>query len=357
MDFSTKKILYVALTNGAGGAEQILLMSARVTGGDLMFLKRVSSSKLLLKDGDPPIHYLSNRSIFLGFIFLLKELLKYRKDYIIISSHPYLNAYLGILKRMKFLRSKIVTRECTSVFLRFRGVKRLSYKILYMLGYPAIDMLVCQTDDMKAQLLNNLAFLTEDKVKVFHNPVDQAFLKVNSTGEVDDSDLDTRFICSAGRLIPIKGFDVLIKAFAGITDRHADVKLLILGEGPDREKLEGLITSLQLDEKVVLKGFVSNPFPYFKQAAVCVVSSIQEGFPNVLLQMMTLNHSVVSTLCAGGIDSFKSITQVNPNDVKGLSEALEERLISDDSETNENIKYIVDRSPENFSRLIFTSLI
>ena len=356
IDSSSEKILYISLTNGAGGAEQILLMSARVTRGDLLFLKQVRTSGLLVNDTDPPIRYLNSRSIFMGFIVLLKELLKYRKDYIIISSHPYLNAYLGILKRVGFLRSKLVTRECTSVFLRFKGFKRLSYKILYTLGYPAIDLFICQTNEMKAQLLNNLSFLTDQKVKVFHNPVDQRLLKLNSMARVDDPILDEKFICSAGRLIPLKGYDILIKAFEAIAAKHTDIKLLILGEGPERERLEELVKSLQLDGKVILKGFVSNPFPYFKQAAICVVSSIQEGFPNVLLQMMTLNESVVSTLCADGIDAFKSVVQVKPNDIMSLSKALEERLTFNKTEKNENLQYISDRSPENFSRLILSNV-
>ena len=344
------KVVYISLTNGAGGAEQILQMSARVTHSKVVFLKQTTLSPLAFNTDSDDITFLSKRSISLGFIYLIKELFKYRKGYTIISSHPYLNAFLGTLKRIGFLRSKLASRESTPVFLRFSGVKRLSYELVYKLGYPATDLLICQTDEMRAQLIENLSFLKKRRVIVLRNPIDIEQVQLNSSVQLDDHVLNDRFICSAGRLIPIKGFDVLIQAFSKIAQRFEGIKLVILGEGPERANLERLIINLGLRDRVLLTGFVNNPFPYFKKAEVCVVSSIREGFPNVLLQMMALNQSVISTLCADGIEQFKSVSLVKVNDADELNEAIQEALKNPkiEQQVNQNLEYLADRTPGAF---------
>jgi glycosyltransferase involved in cell wall biosynthesis len=357
MVIDKSKIVYISLTNGAGGAEQILQMSARVTQSKLVFLRQTGSSPLAFSSDCDDITFLSKHSISLGFIHLLKELVKYRKGYIIISSHPYLNAFLGILKRIGFLKSKLASRESTPVFLRFSGFKRLSYKLVYQLGYPAMDLLICQTDEMKAQLIDNLSFLNRRKVIVLRNPIDIEQVYSKSNEELDDPLLKDRFVCSAGRLIPIKGFDILIRAFSSITHLHEGIKLVILGEGAERANLQTLINSLGLQNKVVLRGFVNNPYPYFKNAEVCVVSSIREGFPNVLLQMMTLNNKVISSLCADGIEAFGSISLVKVNDVNQLEEALHRELKDPQkTENNKNLKYVLDRTPSSFINQIIEAV-
>ncbi|NEU08810.1 glycosyltransferase [Flavihumibacter sp. R14] len=351
------KILYISLTNGAGGAEQILLMAAKVTNSSLLFLSRASSSALNINGTHQKITFLSNKSILWGFILLFKELGQYRKGYIIISSHSYLNAFLGFLKRIGYLESTLIARESTSVFLRFSGLKRLSYKLAYYLGYPSINLSICQTLEMKEQLLFNLPFLTDKSVIVQENPVDVHSILKKAEVAVADDIFEGKYICSAGRLIAIKGFDLLIKSFSELSGKYPDLKLLILGEGEEKERLQKLINDLDLKQKVILKGFVDNPFPYFKRAEVCVVSSIREGFPNVLLQMMALNSSVVSSLCAGGIEAFDSVRKVKVNDINGLTNAIALELeLNRHKNNNQNLAALYHRTPENFIGSILDSI-
>ena len=357
MNSKQKNMLYVSLTNSAGGAEQILMMAAKINNGPILFLKEQKNSALIINDNQC-IKFLSKKSILAGFFLLIKELIPYRKNYVIMSSHPYLNAYLGILKRVGFIKSILVTRESTSVFLRFSGLKRLSYKIVYWLGYPAIDLLVCQTDGMRKQLMENSQYLISKRVVVLENPVDVEDVMKKAGEASDDPMLLDAYICSAGRLISLKAFDVLIKAFKPISKQCPDLKLLILGEGEKRGDLVQLIEKLALQDKVILKGFVSNPFRYFKNARVCVVSSIREGFPNVLLQMMALNERVVSTLCADGIQDFHSISKAKVNDVDSLTSAiLYELSVDRETKVYRNKRFIAHRTPENFMKLILEKII
>ena len=106
-------------------------------------------------------------------------------------------------------------------------------------------------------------------------------------------------ILGAGRLTEQKDFPTLIRAFALVRKKHP-ARLMILGEGEERSKLETLVQELGLEKEVSLPGFVDNPYKYMKRAAVFVLSSRWEGFPNVLVEAMALGTPVVSTDCPNG---------------------------------------------------------
>jgi glycosyltransferase involved in cell wall biosynthesis len=351
------KLVFISLTNGAGGAEQVLHMISQLNQSPFLFLKKENKSSLKIDDEGQNIKYLNNKSIFLGFLTLLRELYRYRKRYTIISSHSYLNAYLGFLKRIGYLKSNLVVRESTSIFNRYKGIKRFTYRLAYKIGYPAVSLIVCQTNEMREQLIKSNHFLPAERVIVLDNPIDVSLVTEKSNSQIDDPILSTDYICTAGRLMPIKGFEGLIKAFKIISDKYNSLNLIILGEGNDRQSLTELLNNLGLTERVILKGFVDNPFPYFKKAKLCVVSSIKEGFPNVLLQMMALNNSVVSTLCADGIKEIESIHTVPVNDIEKLAFALDFELAGKGKSAVEyNFSFFRERNPQTFLNSILTKI-
>ena len=311
-------LVVVSLSDRAGGSEQFLKMIADTSSSPIIYLQK-GTEQCLVQDAQINVKFLSNGSLGWGFLLLIKELFKYRKGYVILSSAVYLNAWLGILKRIGYLRSGLIARESTSIYLRFKGIKKATYQLAYRLGYPATRLIICQTDVMRAQFLKHNNFIAENKVITLPNPINLGSVLTKAQ---DDVCIEGDFICAAGRLMPIKGFSVLINAFKALSTDHINLKLIILGEGPERNELIELINKLKLQDRVILKGFVSNPYPYFKKAKLCVVSSIEEGFPNVLLQMIALNTAVVSTLCAGGIEDIPDIVKVKPNDKDALYKGM-----------------------------------
>ena len=106
-------------------------------------------------------------------------------------------------------------------------------------------------------------------------------------------------ILGVGRLDLLKDFPTLVRAFA-VVRSNRKCRLVILGEGPDRGKLEQLILRLGLEHDAYLPGFVSNPFPWMRHAKVFVSSSLTEGCPNALMQALACRTPVVSTDCVGG---------------------------------------------------------
>ncbi len=124
-------------------------------------------------------------------------------------------------------------------------------------------------------------------------------------------------------------FGTLIEAFAEVRKQRA-ARLLILGEGVEREKLERLVKSLGLQDDVLMPGYVENPFPYLKRARVFVLSSVYEGMPNVLLQAMAFGTPVVATDCDGGAkDAVSSLDLgrlVRTSDSHAMAAAIIESL-------------------------------
>ena len=356
MKLEPSKQLFVSISDIANGAEQVMLMSAMSCKAPILFLKKEKQHHLSMPKEQVTI-YASQKHILLGLLILPFKLLPYRKNYTIMSTHPYVNAYLGLLKRIKFLNSKLVVRECSSIFTRYKGIKRFSYSAVYRMGYPGVNLVICQTDQMKNDFIHHNHFFPERKIMVSGNPINHMALINASTSNINNILDYGNYICAAGRLIPEKGFDTLIYAFKLVKKLKPELNLLILGEGPERNKLTNLINELQLKDSVILMGWVENPMPYFKHAKACIMSSVKEGFPNVLLQMMVLNTNVISTRCAGGISEIPGILTVPINNPQALSLAIAAVLNKNTVDAPlQKAEYLKKRSPKAFLESIFDAL-
>ena len=335
------KILIILPTDNLGGAEKVLKMIAShyMTKANITiyFLQRRSTTLWddLLSNKNITLNYGKFNSVTLGLINLLYFILKFRKYHYIFSSQTLINGFLGLLIKLKLIKTNFfVARESTAVFNRFSGIKLLKYRMMFFFGYSSIDLLICQTELMKDQFIKNLPFISEKiNIKTIPNPINLTKILNPRTDSIFNED----YIVAAGRLIEEKGFDILIDAFNLLQNDYSNLKLVILGEGPLRSQLETKISDLDLASKVLLPGRVSNIFDYFKLARVCVVSSRIEGFPNVLLEMMSQNTNVISTRCAGDIDKLEGVSLVEVNDVSGLVE---------------NLKFILD-SDTSYNRVLF----
>ena len=135
-----------------------------------------------------------------------------------------------------------------------------------------------------------------------------------------------RTFVSVGRLEKVKGFDLLICAFAEIADRLPDWDLVIYGEGKERPALEELISSLGLNERVSLPGADMHAFLKARECEVFVLSSRSEGMPNALLEALSCGLACVSFDCENGprelIEHEKNGLLVEAENRDALSEAM-----------------------------------
>lgn len=107
-------------------------------------------------------------------------------------------------------------------------------------------------------------------------------------------------LLGVGRLSPEKGFDLLIEAFARIAPAHPDWSLTVLGEGPERQRLEALVCARHLEGRVSLPGSVADPRLHLAAAHAFALSSRYEGFPNALLEAMACGLPVAAFDCESG---------------------------------------------------------
>jgi glycosyltransferase involved in cell wall biosynthesis len=271
---------------------------------------------------------------------------------------------IGLLRRLHVLKiNYFVARESTSIFKRFKGLKLLQSKLFYHLGYSAVDLLVCQTGYMKKQLLDNLPWLEKKvNVQVIPNPINLNNMLEKAEKKIE-MPTDNPCVVTAGRFIPEKGFDILLRAFARLKTDYKELKLIILGDTylakqlKTKETYISLIRELNMKDDVILYGFTDNVYPFFRQAQMCVVSSRIEGFPNVLLQMMSQNEKVVSTLCAGDIDKIPGLFTCKPNDEDDLFRAMQDCLEVDTSGNRELFdEELKSRSIDGFMNKVISYL-
>ncbi|MEM2374598.1 MAG: glycosyltransferase [Thermoproteota archaeon] len=107
-------------------------------------------------------------------------------------------------------------------------------------------------------------------------------------------------IVSCARLDVQKGQWHLIRSFKPVSEVLPDCKLVFIGDGPLRGYLEGLVTELGLKDKVFFLGWKSNPFKYMARSTLFCLSSLWEGFPNVVVEALACGLPVMSTDCLSG---------------------------------------------------------
>jgi glycosyltransferase involved in cell wall biosynthesis len=136
-------------------------------------------------------------------------------------------------------------------------------------------------------------------------------------------------ILAVGRLTKQKDFPTLIRSFAQVR-QNVPARLLILGEGVDRDELEALVRQLGLQDDVSLPGFVDNPYAYMHRAGLFVLSSRWEGLPTVLIEALYCGRPVIATDCPSGpreiLANGRFGALVPVGDVEALSRAIVDGL-------------------------------
>lgn len=140
-----------------------------------------------------------------------------------------------------------------------------------------------------------------DHIDVVYNPIAAPDIDERARESVQHPwfEEDVPVLLAVGRLEPQKNYSLLFRAFQNVYERRS-VRLLVLGEGKERTRLEDLAEHLSIDEAIQMPGFVDNPFAYMRQADVYVMSSNWEGLPSVLIEALAVGGNIVATDCRSG---------------------------------------------------------
>jgi glycosyltransferase involved in cell wall biosynthesis len=197
--------------------------------------------------------------------------------------------------------------------------------------YPWASGIVVVSQGVRDDLAH-LTGIGGERITVIHNPVLRAEMLERARASLDHPWFGADqppVLLGVGRLHPQKDYPTLLEAFAQVRQKRP-ARLLILGEGKERPKLEMLVKKLGLAHDVGLPGFVMNPYAYMARAAVFVLSSRWEGLPTVLIEALCCGTRVVSTDCPSGPREILRQGEYGPlvpvGDASALAQAVEAAL-------------------------------
>ena len=267
-------------------------------------------------------------------IFRLSKYIKEEKPDVILCNRERANLTAVLAKKLAGSSTRVAFRVGMpmSFALERRNIlKRTlrSFSIRY--SYHNADHIIANSQAV-AKDISDVTHIPQSVINVLNNPVvvPEIFKEAERPTEHPwFHKKDIPVILGIGRLAPQKDFSALIRAFSGVK-KEMDTRLVILGDGKEREALLSLACELGIRDYVDLPGFVSNPFSFLKRASLFVLSSAWEGLPNVLMQAIALGTPVASTDCISGPREILKDGLYGPlvpvGDHKALSRAMLEVL-------------------------------
>lgn len=332
-----RKIAIIIPSLRGGGAERVIINII-----NHIDLQKFNVTLILINKEGPYIKFLpdninvidlKSRKVRYSLIKLIKVLNQIKPD-VIFSTLGYLNLALIGIKGFLNGSPKVIVREANTPsksLTKLSKRKQPIFKYLYKRLYPKADLIIAQCQEMRIDIIETFG-IKDEKVIHIYNPID-----INSIAkraeEFKPFNNNEINIVAIGRLTYQKGFDILLKAFKLVNKKIPNTRLTILGEGELQDTLENQIKNLSLANSVSLIGFRDNPYPYYKNADLFVLSSRWEGFPNVLLEALACNTKVVATNCKSGpseiLENGKYGRLVEVGNVDSLANAVIESLNED----------------------------
>jgi len=302
-----KKIVIVVSAMNLGGAQRVVsilcdhwckrdfevTLVSTFTGEAIQHYKVNSKVKLKNLSNSP---YFENNNV-VNLVWKLKQLRKIFKEQnpdLIISFLTRVNVATTI-SSIGLNNPVIISERTWTPFATLN--KRFFW--LYKVLFKRVDKIIVQTNKSKTWLKSYFPALHSF---VIPNPVVYPLPKNDSPSSHPDLIISKqrKIILASGRLHHYKQFDLLIKSFSKVKDRFADWDLVILGDGEQKNNLSKLILEHNVKDRIFLPGSVSNIADWYQRADLFVLSSLVEGFPNVLLEAMTYGLPCISFNCDTG---------------------------------------------------------
>lgn len=337
-----------------GGAERVMVLLAQgfsqrghtvtvvtLSGQDTDFyslpptIKRIA---LNIRQKSPTVFH-GIWKTFLRLVRLRKAVQETQPD-VVIAFMAFMNIFTG-LALFQTAYPLIGTEHCSPTTLP----SGQPWEFFRYITYRRLQKLVSVSQGVD----DEFSWLPKFKRSVIYNP----FLPVQPFQDLlhypNGVDPHKKWVTAMGRLIPEKGFDLLLTAFEKVTDQHPDWQLLILGDGELKSELEALRENLGLSEQVVFTGRLSNPFPLLQRSQFFVLSSRTEGFPMALGEALACSLPAIATNCSKGIrelvrDGIDGIIVPNQNATE-LAAAMS-YLMSNETERDR----LAARAPEVLER-------
>jgi glycosyltransferase involved in cell wall biosynthesis len=296
------RIAFVINSIGAGGAERVLghLLRTGETRADpceihLILLDREPEMRQLT--GFTTKHVLDGRGRFGRSAMQLRGCLRRIAPDLVVSLLVRANVATVAATRNMPAKTILCERMHLGSHLagRYRGARLAATRLLPRLLYRRADMVLGVSEGVRRNLVAEFG-VPKDRTRTIHNPYDIEQIVADGAREPSIA-LPDDFVVAVGRLVAAKNFAMLIDAYKAA---RIDPALVILGEGPERPALERQIARSGLQDRILLPGFVENPFAIVRRARFLASASRNEGFPNGIAEAMALGRPIVSTDCPSG---------------------------------------------------------
>lgn len=286
------------------------------------------------------------------FLFGINKIKKYILSNcpdIIVASPGFSTIALLIANKLSKNKTKTILMVDNKISLLRQG--KLKHKISYIIYkklYKYADYVVVAHDNGKNDIIEHFKLEEEKVVRIYHPLIDTNY--INNIHNINHKFFkDNNYVlCTVGRLVQEKNYDLLIKIINDLKKEINNVKLLIIGEGPEKEKLQKLIDINNLNNDVELIGYYDKPLEYMNKSDLYVLSSRQEAFGIVLVEALACGLKIVSTDCKSG--GQKEILAngtygylCKPNDFNDLRQKI---LLAYNDNRKEKIKENIDRGLE-----------
>lgn len=239
--------------------------------------------------------------IFILSFFPLKRLIKKKNpEYLIIHLITSLPLILLILFEFK-----------TKFILRISGFPKLNIfrKILWKIAFKKIHLITCPTRNTM-EYIKKLNLVEPSKIKLLYDPI--IFIKEIQEKKKQTYNKYSDYYLSVGRLTKQKNFIFLCKSFKKIIENDKNIKLIIAGEGEDKDKISNYLKKNNLDNNILLLGQVENIYPLFQNSKGFILSSLWEDPGFVLVEAGICRTPVLSS------DAWPGPIEIIKNEINGI---------------------------------------
>lgn len=235
-----------------------------------------------------------------SIIPIYKLIKNYNPKYCISMTRE-INISCGIIFKLFNLNSKLIIREA-SPFYNYSINNKYLLKSVYLkilkFAYSSATGFIANSKLTLETYLNNNLISKKTEKTVIGNPI---ILNTSSKANKSNNQIKIKnkfSFVSIGRLHKVKDHKTLIKAFNIFIDKYPNAILRIYGEGPERGNLEKLVRKLNLNNEVFFMGLVKNPINHLLKSDIFILSSLHEGFGNVLVEAM---YSKLKIICSDSL--------------------------------------------------------
>lgn len=260
---------------------------------DLYVLSDNSESSAYIFPKNVTVHYLGKKNTFKSFFLFLKLIDRLSTSSIMIFNHELALSFL-FAKKVKRSKVKIISRmnNTFSVTIKFKSIKyRFVVDTLMKLFYRYMDFYIFQSKGIELDLINNY------KVK---GPSAQIPNPTAIKEPLKNKHFSGKKLLYVGRLVKQKNVLDILVVFKQLKESDSELTLTIVGDGPERKMLEMYCEKNGLLDAVFFAGHNQDVSTYYSQADVVLLTSYNEGFPNVLLEALSHSTPVVAYDCPSG---------------------------------------------------------